>query len=135
MGNTDRNERLARLHAREADPPTRTAIELCATCGGWISIAGTYELTPFETDGVTVVVRLAGDQAGHAYGPEGGCNCERLPAGELAARLRAEERATLARRFPARPLLVCDVDDCADPTHRHRPIPDLWPPDLFRPRA
>lgn len=119
----------------EADPPTRTAIELCATCGGWISIAGTYVTEPFETDGVTIVVRLVGDQAGHAYGQAGGCNCERLPRGELAARLRAEEQATLARRYPGPRVLVCDVDDCADPAHRHQPIPDLWPADLGRPPA
>lgn len=84
----------------EADPPTRTAIELCAVCGGWLSIAGTYEATPYETDGVTVVVRLVGDQAGAWLNQSGGCACDRLPAGDLAARLRAEEQATLARRYP-----------------------------------
>jgi hypothetical protein len=84
----------------EADPPTRTAIELCATCGGWISIAGTYATEPFETDGVTIVLRLVGDQAGAGYTQDGGCNCDRLPAGQLAAKLRAEESATLARRYP-----------------------------------
>lgn len=77
----------------------RTAVELCATCGGWISIGPTLNPTPYEDDGVTIAIRLPGDRDVEHYTAGGGCRCTPLPAGEVARRMRADESEWLRITF------------------------------------
>lgn len=79
----------------------RTLVQLCARCGGWLSVSNTYCIRPFEVladaagEPEIIVLRLPAERDVSHYLGDIGCRCAwtggRVPPPRRALQLEEEE--------------------------------------------
>jgi hypothetical protein len=75
----------------------RSLVQLCARCGGWLSISGTYASRPFEVvtdvddEPEIIVLRLPWDRDLGHYSEDRGCGCAAPPAPRPTLMLEEDE--------------------------------------------